>query len=74
MISQLPHGYETGLSPAYEGGVELSGGQWQRIISRALYAIEKGATLLILDEPTSNLDVRAEAELWPIRSVISGAP
>lgn len=65
MVMQLPHGYDTVLSPAFEGGVDLSGGQWQRIaISRALYAVEKGANLLVLDEPTSNLDVRAEAELF----------
>lgn len=65
MIMKLPCGYDTVLSPAFYGGVDLSGGQWQRIaISRALYAVEKGATLLVLDEPTSNLDVRAEAELF----------
>lgn len=64
-IDALADGYDTVLSPAYEDGVDLSGGQWQRIaIARALYAVQMGATLLVLDEPTSNLDVRAEAELF----------
>ena len=46
-------------------GAELSGGQWQRVaLARALFAVESGARLLILDEPTANLDVRAEAALY----------
>jgi ATP-binding cassette subfamily B protein len=61
----LPSGLDTILSRAYQGGAELSGGQWQRIaIARALYAVEAGARLLILDEPTSALDARAEAEFF----------
>ena len=53
------------LSRGYEGGTELSGGQWQRIaLGRALIALEGGADILVLDEPTANLDVRAEAELF----------
>jgi ATP-binding cassette subfamily B protein len=53
------------LSREYEGGAELSGGQWQRIaIARALFAIHGGASLLVLDEPTANLDVRAEVQLF----------
>jgi ATP-binding cassette subfamily B protein len=45
--------------------VDLSGGQWQRIaLARAMFAVEAGATVLILDEPTASLDVRAEAELY----------
>jgi ATP-binding cassette subfamily B protein len=45
--------------------VDLSGGQWQRIaLARAMFAVEAGARVLILDEPTASLDVRAEAELY----------
>ncbi len=45
--------------------VDLSGGEWQRIaLARALLAVDAGAAVLALDEPTANLDVRAEAELF----------
>ncbi|MFP5318709.1 MAG: hypothetical protein ACLGI2_10500 [Acidimicrobiia bacterium] len=45
--------------------MDLSGGEWQRIaLARALYAVEAGAGILVLDEPTANLDVRAEAALF----------
>jgi ATP-binding cassette subfamily B protein len=65
LLDELPHGLETLLSREYEGGAELSGGQWQRIaIARALFAIHGGASLLVLDEPTANLDVRAEVQLF----------
>jgi ATP-binding cassette, subfamily B, bacterial len=65
LIESLPHGWDTILSPEYTHGVDLSGGQWQRIaLARAFFAVEAGARLLILDEPTAALDVRAEAELY----------
>jgi ATP-binding cassette subfamily B protein len=65
IIEALPAGWDTVLSRQYEGGVELSGGQWQRIaLARGLYALQRGATVLVLDEPTANLDVRAEARLF----------
>jgi ATP-binding cassette subfamily B protein len=65
LIAGLPRGWETILSPQYDGGVGLSGGQWQRIaLARALYAVEGGARVLVLDEPTAQLDVRAEAEFY----------
>ncbi|HUZ03707.1 MAG TPA: ABC transporter ATP-binding protein [Thermomicrobiaceae bacterium] len=65
LVESLPRGWETVLSRQYQGGVDLSGGQWQRIaLARALFAVEAGARVLILDEPTASLDVRAEAELY----------
>jgi ATP-binding cassette subfamily B protein len=65
VIDGLPAGLDTILSPQYGGGQDLSGGQWQRLaLARALYAIEQGATVLILDEPTAHLDVRAEAAFY----------
>ncbi|HST62885.1 MAG TPA: ABC transporter ATP-binding protein [Longimicrobium sp.] len=65
LLAGMPHGWDTVLSREYEGGVDLSGGQWQRVaLARALAAVRGGAGLLILDEPTAALDVRAEAELF----------
>src|SRR5262245_473949 len=65
VIEALPEGLATPLSARYAGGVDVSGGQWQRIaLSRALFALEEGTSVLVLDEPTANLDVRAEAELF----------
>ena len=60
-----PLGLETPLARAYQRGIDLSGGQWQRIaIARSLYALSKGAKILVLDEPTSALDVRAEVAFF----------
>jgi ABC-type multidrug transport system fused ATPase/permease subunit len=56
---------DTILSRQYEGGTDLSGGQWQRIaLARALCAVERGAGVVLLDEPTAQLDVRGEAEIF----------
>ncbi|MFC7622077.1 ABC transporter ATP-binding protein [Microlunatus sp. GCM10028923] len=59
-------GPATVLSAQYDGGTDLSGGQWQRIaLARALFAVRtRAAGLLILDEPTAALDVSAEVELF----------
>jgi ATP-binding cassette, subfamily B, bacterial len=58
-------GLDTVLSRAYEGGTDLSGGQWQRVaLARALCAVELGAGVVLLDEPTAQLDVRGEAEIF----------
>jgi len=56
---------DTPLAKGYEGGTDLSGGQWQRIaLARALCAVKRGAGLVLLDEPTAQLDVRGEAEIF----------
>ena len=56
---------DTVLSRGYAGGTELSGGQWQRVaLARAMYAVRRGAGLVLLDEPTAQLDVRGEAEIF----------
>ncbi len=56
---------DTVLARGYEGGVDLSGGQWQRIaLARALCAVKMGASVVLLDEPTAQLDVRGEAEIF----------
>ncbi len=65
MIEALPKKWYTLLSREFEGGTDLSGGQWQRVaLARAMFALEGGAGVLVLDEPTANLDVRAEAALY----------
>ncbi|MER6004159.1 ABC transporter ATP-binding protein [Nonomuraea angiospora] len=64
-LPRLAAGWDTPLSRRFEGGTDLSGGQWQRVaLARALFAVEHGARVLVLDEPTANLDVRAEAEIY----------
>ena len=56
---------DTVLAKGYSGGTDLSGGQWQRIaLARALVAIKTGARVVLLDEPTAQLDVRGEAEIF----------
>ena len=53
------------LAKGYENGTDLSGGQWQRVaLARALAAVRQGAGLVLLDEPTAQLDVRGEAEIF----------
>jgi ABC-type multidrug transport system fused ATPase/permease subunit len=56
---------DTILARGYDGGTDLSGGQWQRVaLARALAAVRGGAGLVLLDEPTAQLDVRGEAEIF----------
>jgi ABC-type multidrug transport system fused ATPase/permease subunit len=56
---------DTVLARGYEGGTDLSGGQWQRVaLARALCAVRVGAGVVLLDEPTAQLDVRGEAEIF----------
>ena len=62
-IEQLPHGFDTPLTRVFEeDGIELSGGQWQKLsVARAFY---KESDILILDEPTASLDPLAEQEVF----------
>ena len=62
IIESFPEGYDQMLGKRFEGGKELSGGQWQKIALARAYM--KDASLLILDEPTSALDARAEYEAF----------
>ena len=56
---------DTVLARGYDLGTDLSGGQWQRVaLARALCAVQLGAGLVLLDEPTAQLDVRGEAEIF----------
>jgi ATP-binding cassette subfamily B protein len=65
VVDELPQRWDTPLSRQLTGGMDLSGGQWQRLaLARAMLAVEGGAGVLVLDEPSANLDVRAEAELY----------
>ncbi|MEU7531875.1 ABC transporter ATP-binding protein [Saccharothrix sp. NPDC042600] len=62
VVDGLPAGWETLLSKQFRGGVELSGGQWQRLaVARGLY---RDAPLLIWDEPTAPLDAKAEFAVY----------
>jgi ATP-binding cassette, subfamily B, bacterial len=65
VVDELPDGWQTVLARELPGGAELSGGQWQRLaLARALFATRHGARILVLDEPTAALDVRAEARFF----------
>jgi ATP-binding cassette, subfamily B, bacterial len=56
---------DTILAKGYRDGTDLSGGQWQRVaLARALCAVKLGARVVLLDEPTAQLDVRGEAEIF----------
>lgn len=62
VIERLPEGYETLLGKLFDGGHELSIGEWQKVaLARALL---RDSQILILDEPTSAMDAKAEAELF----------
>jgi ATP-binding cassette subfamily B protein len=62
VIRRLPRGYEQLLGRRFEGGVDLSGGEWQKIALARAYL--RDAQLLILDEPTAALDARSEFEVF----------
>lgn len=74
ILRSLPEGLRTPLSRHYPGGRDLSGGQWQRIaLARALLAVRGGATVLVLDEPTAQLDVRGEVQFFDDFLATAGA-
>ncbi|HEY9255364.1 MAG TPA: ABC transporter ATP-binding protein [Stenotrophomonas sp.] len=62
MIEQLPHGYEQLIGRRFKTGVDLSGGQWQKVAIARAYL--RDAQVMILDEPTAALDARAEYEVF----------
>ena len=62
LIERLPHRYDQLLGRRFEGGVDLSGGEWQKIALARAYL--RDAQVLILDEPTASLDARAEYEVF----------
>ncbi len=62
VIQKLPKGYDQPLGCRFEGGMDLSGGEWQKIALARAYL--RDAQLLVLDEPTAALDARAESEVF----------
>jgi len=62
LAQKLPQQYDQALGRRFNNGVELSGGEWQKVALARAYM--KDAQLLILDEPTSSLDARAEYEVF----------
>jgi ATP-binding cassette subfamily B protein len=62
VIGKMTHGYDQVLGRRFEGGVDLSGGEWQKIALARAYL--RDAQLLILDEPTAALDAKSELEVF----------
>jgi len=62
VIAHLPRGYEQMIGRWFRGGIELSGGEWQKIAIARAYM--RNAQVLILDEPTAALDARSEFEVF----------
>lgn len=65
LLSRPGRDWDSILSNEFAGGIELSGGEWQRIaLARAFMAVRNGAGVVVLDEPTASLDVRAETAIF----------
>ena len=62
LLPRLPEGYGQILGRRFQGGVDLSGGEWQKVALARAYM--RDAQVLILDEPTASLDARAEYEVF----------
>jgi ATP-binding cassette, subfamily B, bacterial len=62
VIKKLPHGYDQMLGRRFETGVDLSGGEWQKVALARAYL--RDAQILVLDEPTAALDARSEHEVF----------
>src|SRR5216684_2118973 len=72
LISHLPEGYDTALGKWFDAGVNLSGGEWQKV-ALARSFMREDARILLLDEPTSALDAQAEYDLFErLRSLTHG--
>ncbi|MDG4788030.1 ABC transporter ATP-binding protein [Micromonospora sp. WMMD1102] len=73
LVDQLPDGIDTPLWSGVPGGVDLSGGQWQRVaLARVLFAVAYGRRIVVLDEPTAHLDVEMEADFH--RQIVAAMP
>ena len=62
VAEQLPNGYDQMLGSTFEGGIELSAGQWQKVALARAYL--RDAPVLIMDEPTAAIDAKAESEIF----------
>jgi ATP-binding cassette subfamily B protein len=71
IIRRLPHGYDTNLGKWFEEGEELSVGEWQKVALARAFLVD--AQIIVLDEPTSSLDARAEYEVFSgFRRLVEG--